>query len=121
MSEPPPLTRPKPSRLHPLPGQAPFTHRSLQGRGAMPPAAWQQAGSTLLTAAPDLAHRRRPLPPSPRGAMPAEYMEHAERLRGVEEAEARRKATLAATTLNPNPNPNHNPNPNPNPNPKPNP
>ena len=72
----PPLSRPKLSRLDPLQGQTPFTHRSLQGRGAMPPAAWHQAGSTLL-AAPTL--QRRPLPPSPRGAMPAEYVEHAER------------------------------------------
>ena len=31
--------------------------------------------------------------------MPAEYVEHAERLRAAEEAEARRKAALAATTL----------------------
>ena len=92
----PPLSRPKLSRLDPLQGQTPFTHRSLQGRGAMPPAAWHQAGSTLL-AAPTL--QRRPLPPSPRGAMPAEYVEHAERLRAAEDAEARRKATLAATTL----------------------
>ena len=78
-----------------LASQAPFTHRSLQGRGAMPPAAWHQV--TLPAAGPAL--RRRPLPPSPRGAMPAEYVEHAERLRAAEEAEARRKAALAATTL----------------------
>ena len=62
--------------------QAPFTHRSLQGRGAMPPAAWPQV--TLPAAGPAL--RRRPLPPSPRGAMAAEYVEHAERLRAAEEA-----------------------------------
>ena len=78
-----------------LASQAPFTHRSLQGRGGMPPVAWHQV--TLPAAGPAL--RRRPLPPSPRGAMPAEYVEHAERLRAAEEAEARRKAALAATTL----------------------
>ena len=94
----PPANRPKPRGLSPLQGQGPFTHRSLQGRGVMPPAAWHQAGSTLLAAAPS-GVARRPLPPSPRGAMPAEYVEHAGRLRAAEEAEARRKATHAATTL----------------------
>ena len=65
---------------------------------AMPPAAWHEAGSTLLAAAPAL-RRRVELPPSPRGAMPAEYLERTETLRAAKETEALRKATLLATTL----------------------